>query len=64
MKIYEIKIPLKTQGWINNALASIFYDIEDGKISYTYYKSSANSNVFRKYLSEFVGKVKDKYLLK
>ena len=61
MKLYEIKIPLKTQGWINNALASIFYDVEEGNISYSYYKSSANSNVFRKYLNEFVGKVKDKY---
>jgi len=61
MKLYEIKIPLKTQGWINQALAEIYYDVEDGKISYSYYKSSANSNVFRKYLNEFVGKVQDKY---
>ena len=61
MKLYEIKIPLKTQGWINQALASIFYDAEEGNISYSYYKSSANSNVFRKYLNEFVGKVQDKY---
>jgi len=60
MKLYEIKIPLKTQGWINNALASIFYE-EDGKVSYSYYKSSSNSNVFRKYLNEFVGKVYGKY---
>ena len=61
MKLYEIKIPIKTQGWINQALASIFYDAEDGKISYIYYKSSANSNVFRKHLNEFVGKVHCKY---
>ena len=61
MKLYEIKVPLKTQGWIKQALASIFYDVEDGKISYTYYKSSSNSNVFRKYLNEFVGKIQDKY---
>jgi len=61
MKLYDIKVPLKTQGWINQALASIFYDVEDGNVSYTYYKSSANSNVFRKYLNEFVGKVQDKY---
>jgi len=61
MKLYEIKVPLKTQGWINQALASIFYDVEEGNISYTYYKSSANSNVFRKYLNEFVNKVYGKY---
>jgi len=64
IKLYEIKVPLKTQGWINQALASIFYDVEEGNISYSYYKSSANSNVFRKYLNEFVGKVKDKYGVK
>ena len=61
MKLYEIKIPIKTQGWINQALANIFYDENDGKVSYSYYKSSANSNVFRKYLNEFVGKVQVKY---
>jgi len=61
MKLYDIKIPLKTQGWINQALASIFYDVEEGKISYSYYKSSANSNVFRKYLNEFVNKVHCRY---
>ena len=61
MKLYEIKVPLKTQGWINQALASIFYDEGDCKISYSYYKSSANSNVFRKYLNEFVNKVHCKY---
>ena len=61
MKLYEIKVPLKTQGWINQALAEIYYDVKDGKVSYSYYKSSANSNVFRKYLNEFIGKVQDKY---
>ena len=61
MKLYEIKVPLKTQGWINQALAEIYYDVEDGKVSYSYYKSSANSNVFRKYLNEFVNKVHCKY---
>ena len=64
MKLYDIKVPLKTQGWINKVLASIFYDVEEGNVSYSYYKSSANSNVFRKYLNEFVGKVKDKYGVK
>jgi len=66
MKLYEIKIPIKTQGWINQALANIFYEEDngDGKVSYSYYKSSANSNVFRKYLNELVNKIQDKYGIK
>ena len=64
MKMYEIKIPIKTQGWINQALANIVYDEDDKKVSYSYYKSSANSNAFRKYLNEFVNKIQDKYGVK
>jgi len=64
MKLYEIKIPIKTQGWINKALANIIYDDEDKKINYSYYKSSANSNVFRKHLNELVNKIQDKYEVK
>lgn len=45
MKRYGIKIPLKTQGWINKALARIFFD-ENGKITYCYYKGSKDSAVF------------------
>jgi len=61
MKLYGIKVPLKTQGWINNALANIYYNQEDNEVSYSYYKSSANSNVFRKYLNQLVSMVQNKY---
>ena len=56
MKKYEIKVPLKTQGWINKALAQISYD--DDKYNYSYYTSSANSTVFRDYLQQLVLAIK------
>lgn len=55
MKQYGIKLPLKTQGWVNQALHKICF--EGGKISYYYYKSSKNSTVFHLYLSELEEKV-------
>lgn len=58
MKMYDINVPLKTQGWINNALANIFYDTKNNEYSYAYYSSSKNSEVFRKYLNELVNKIK------
>jgi len=61
MKMYGIDVPLKTQGWINNALANIFYDVENDEYSYTYYSSSKNSEVFGKYLSVLISKIKEKY---
>jgi hypothetical protein len=61
MKMYGINVPLKTQGWINNALANIFYDAENDEYSYTYYSSSKNSETFGKYLDELIRKVKEKY---
>ncbi len=52
MKEYGIKVPLRTQGWINSKLAMIIFN--DGKISYKFYGKSQkdNSTVFRKYLVE------------
>lgn len=61
MKIHGIDVPLKTQGWINNALADIFYNAENDEYSYTYYSSSKNSEVFGKYLSVLISKIKEKY---
>jgi hypothetical protein len=61
MKLYEIKIPIKTQGWINSALHSIYYDNQDEGYCYNYYKTSNNSNSFGKYLSELVFKIHEKY---
>ncbi len=59
MKLYDIKVPLKTQGWINNALNSIYY--KDGRWTYDYYSSSSNSTVFSKYLDILADKVELKY---
>lgn len=57
MKKYDVKVPLKTQGWVNNALANIYYD-DYNEYTYQYYTSSADSTVFSKYLQELVNKVK------
>lgn len=54
-KKYGINVPLKTQGWINKSLARIWY--RNGKISYSYYKSSKDSTVFYKYLKELEEKI-------
>lgn len=61
MKLYEIKVPLKTQGWVNQALTSIQYNEEWSDYSYKYLKSSANSNVFNKYLNMLTKAVREKY---
>ena len=52
---YEVKVPLKTQGWINNALAQIYF--RDGEITYRYYTSSRDSTVFHKHLKELEQKI-------
>ena len=48
---HKISVPLKTQGWIINALHSIEYDEKNEKWTYHYFTSSRNSTVFSKYLS-------------
>jgi len=63
MKQYSINVPLKTQGWINQALTSIQYNKERKEYSYNYYKCSSNSTVFRKYFNQLVKVIKEKYLL-
>ena len=52
MEKYGIKVPLRTQGWINSKLAMIVFN--GGNISYKFYGKSQkdNSTVFRKYLVE------------
>lgn len=54
-KKYGINVPIKTQGWINKALARIFY--KDGEISYSYLKTSNDSTVFYEYLKELENKI-------
>jgi hypothetical protein len=61
MKKYSINIPLKTQGWINQALANIIYDKTYDDYSYQYYKSSVNSTKFASYLYQLVYKIKENY---
>jgi len=62
MKLNNIKVPLKTQGWINQALANISYNQEWKDYSYNYYKSSADSKVFAKYLNQLVKAIQNKYI--
>ena len=50
LKKYGVNVPLKTQGWINNALAKVWF--KDGEITYSYYTTSRNSTVFMKYLKK------------
>lgn len=61
MKQYDTNVPLKTQGWINNALAQIEYNKSGEYWTYRYYTSSANSTVFNKYLNELIKKIEKKY---
>lgn len=56
MKKYSINIPLRTQGWINKALAYVDWNY-NGKITYGYYKSSRDSKVFWEYLQELERKI-------
>ena len=60
MQRYRIKVPLRTQGWINKKLAMIVFD--DGRISYKFYGKSQrdNSKVFIDYLEELEAKINDK----
>ncbi len=55
LKKYGINVPIKTQGWVNNALAKVWF--LDGKIIYSYYKSSKDSTVFYRYLKELEEKI-------
>lgn len=55
LKKYGVNVPIKTQGWINKALARVFY--RDGKISYSYFKTSKDSAVFYGYLKELENKI-------
>lgn len=55
LKKYGVNVPIKTQGWVNNALAKVWF--QDGKITYSYYKSSRDSTVFYRYLKELEKKI-------
>jgi hypothetical protein len=60
-KKYNINVPLKTQGWINKALAKISYKESIGNYTYSYYSSSRNSTVFSEYLDQLVNAIKHAY---
>lgn len=54
---YDVKIPLRTQGWINSALAEI--KIENGEItSYRRMPNTNPSNSIWKYMDELIEKVR------
>ena len=53
MKKFNIKVPLRTQGWISKALVGICW-VGD-RLAYRYYSSSKDSTVFGKYLNELIG---------
>ncbi len=55
LKKYGVNVPIKTQGWVNNALAKVWF--RDGKITYSYYKTSKDSTVFYGYLKELEEKI-------
>lgn len=63
MQKYGIRIPIKTQGWINLKLAKIVFG--GGEISYEFYGKSQrdNSTVFRKYLVELEKKINNELAL-
>jgi len=61
MKFYNINVPLKTQGWINKALADVFYNNDNECWSYQYYTSSKNSEVFSEYLDKLITAIYKKY---
>ena len=54
-KKHGVNVPLKTQGWVNKALAKVMY--YDGRIGYSYYNTSKDSTVFFKYLKELEEKI-------
>jgi hypothetical protein len=58
LKRHNINVPLKTQGWINQALHSL--KIIRDKYSYDYFNSSRNSTVFQEYLDKLVLSIKEK----
>lgn len=57
-KKYGINVSLKTQGWINKALANIHMG-NDELWTYGYYSSSRNSTVFRDYLTQLIAAIKE-----
>lgn len=60
MQRYGIKVPLRTQGWINEKLAKIVFD--GSRITYKFYGKSQrdNSKVFIDYLEELEAKINEK----
>jgi hypothetical protein len=57
---HEIAVPLKTQGWIINAMHSIEYDADRDRWSYRYFNNSRDSTVFSDYLPLLVSAVQAK----
>ena len=56
-----IAVPLKTQGWIINALHNVYFNEKRNYWSYQYYNKSRDSTVFSDYLSLLVSAIQAKY---
>lgn len=59
-KANGIKLPLRTQGWVNDILAEVTFKF-DGSITYCYYSRGNDSRVFRDYLRRLEQKIFEKH---
>ncbi|MDE6914067.1 MAG: hypothetical protein K2P35_10295 [Lachnospiraceae bacterium] len=59
-KANGIKLPLRTQGWVNDILAEVTFKF-DGSITYCYYSRGNDSKVFRDYLHRLEQKIFEKH---
>lgn len=58
-KANGIRLPLRTQGWVNDILAEVAFKF-DGSITYCYYSRGSDSRVFRDYLHKLEQKILEK----
>ena len=59
-KANGIKLPLRTQGWVNDILAEVAFKF-DGSITYCYYSRGSDSRVFRDYLHKLEQRILEKH---
>ena len=59
-KANGIKLPLRTQGWVNDTLAEVTFKF-DGSITYCYYSRGSDSKVFSDYLHKLENKILEKH---
>ena len=59
-KANGIKLPLRTQGWVNDILAEVTFKF-DGSITYCYFSRGSDSKVFRDYLCRLEQRILEKH---